>query len=222
MGNDAKILTGIGLLTVIIVIVAAFTIGNKPTPAQNQEQQTLGESQIKILLRPETHIIKGSNTKVTIVEFGDFECPACGVAHKVTKQIVSDYKGKINYAFREFPLRIHKNSYNAALAAEAAGGQGKFWEMHDKLYEKQEEWSVKKDPIEIFSTYAKDIGLNVDEFIKDIKDKKYDKQIKMDLDDGNLLKIDATPTFFIGNKVFPGVLRYEDFKNQIESQLQKK
>lgn len=224
MGKDAKILTGIGVLTVVVVIVAAFTIGNKPGPEQQQQQQqkVLGESQVKLLLRKNTHLIKGQNAKVTIVEFGDFQCPACGVAHTVTKKILSDYKGRINFAFRDFPLSVHKNGYLSALAAESAGGQGKFWEMHDILYENQEKWSDKNNALDIFADYSKQLGLNVNEFKKDVKDKKYDNIIKQDIDDANQLGIQATPTFYINGKEFPGALNYDDFKKAIEGELGKK
>lgn len=213
-------MTGIGIVTAIIVVVAAFTIGNKPT--EDQEPKTLGESQVRILLRENTHLIKAPNAKVTVVEFGDFQCPACAVAYGVVTQIKSEYKDKINFAFREFPLVAHANGRNSAYAAEAAGAQGKFWEMHDKLYENQSEWSDKNDPTEIFASYAKEIGIDVDKFKQDVKNKKYEDQIQVDLNDGNALGVNATPTFFINGKMYTGVLPYEDFKSKIESELKNK
>ncbi len=217
MGKDAKILTAIGVLTIAIVLIAAFTIGNKPT----QQQKTLADTEKKILLNNHTHLIKSPNAKVTIVEFGDFQCPACGAAYSQVKRIKDDYKGKINFAFREFPLNVHPNAYTAALATEAAGSQGKFWEMHDKLYENQNEWSEKKDPLDTFAKYAKDIGINIDKFKSDIKNKTYDKWIQTDINDGNRLGISATPTFYINGEEHAGVLLYDDFKVKIERELKK-
>jgi protein-disulfide isomerase len=174
-----------------------------------------------ILVRNDSHVIKATGAKVTVVEFGDFQCPACGVAYPVVKQIENDYKGKINFAFREYPLKVHPNGYSAALAAESAGGQGKFWEMFDKLYSKQSEWSDKNDPTDVFAGYAKDIGIDVDKFKQDLKNKKYDAKIQADVNDGNQVGINATPTFFINGKMYAGVLQYDDFKGKIDSELKK-
>lgn len=220
MSGDSKIFIGIGVVTVIIVIIGALTIGNRP--GKNQDQKTLDKAKVEMLVRGDTHAVRAAKAKVTVVEFGDFQCPACGVAHTVAKQIKNDYKGRINFAFREFPLiQVHKNAYVAALAAEAAGGQGKFWEMHDLLFENQEKWSEKKDPVDVFAVYAKKIGIDVDKFKKDVKDKKYDKNIQSDMDDGTQLGISSTPTFFINDKVYPGVLKYDEFKSNIEGELKK-
>ncbi len=219
MSGDKKIFAAIGVVSVVILLVGAFTVGNRP--AKSLDATTLEASQVKMLVREDSHAIRVPKAKVTVVEFGDFQCPACGVAHGVAKQIKNEYKGKINFVFREYPLPMHDNAHIAALAAEAAGGQGKFWEMHDELFENQEEWSEKKDPIEIFAGYAKKIGIDVDKFKKDVKDKKYDKNIQADLNDGNQLGISSTPTFFINDKVYPGVLNYDDFKSNIENALKK-
>ncbi len=220
ISQDVKILIGVGIVTAIIVVVAAFTIGNQPSKL-DREQKVLSESQIKILLRKDTHITGSSKTKVIVVEFGDFQCPACSIAYQVVSQIKKEYEGKVRFAFREFPLTAHKNGYTSALVAEAAGGQGEFWEMHDKLYENQKEWSDRSDAIKIFTTYAKEIGIDTDKFKKDVESKKYDAKIQADLRDGSQLGINATPTFFINGKIYSGALAYDDFKSMIESELKK-
>ncbi len=216
--TDVKLLIGVGVVTSIIVVVAAFTIGNKPSK-KDQEQKVLGESQMKILLRKDTHLAGASKTEVTVVEFGDFQCPACAVAYQVVNQIKKKYEGKVRFAFREFPIAVHKNGYSSALAAETAGGQGMFWEMHDMLYDNQKEWSDRNDAIDIFTSYAKKIGIDADKFKKDVEDKKYDAKIQNDLKDGNMLGVNATPTFFINGKKYSGVLTYEDFMSKIEKEM---
>lgn len=215
--QDAKLLIGVGIVTGIVALIAAFTIGNKPVPGKGQE--ILGEQQIKLLLRSDTHMTGPKKSNVSIVEFGDFQCPACGVAYGIVKQIEKEYKGKVNFAFREFPLMAHKNGYLSASAAEAAGAQGKFWEMYDMLYDKQKDWSDENRAIEIFVTYAKEIGIDADKFRKDVEAKKYDPIIQRDLTDGYELGISATPTFFINEKMYSGVLTYDDFKRTIEEEL---
>lgn len=210
--TDAKLLIGVGIVTIAIVVIAVFTLGN-------QQQRSLSESELKILLRSDTYITGTRKAKVTVVEFGDFQCPACGIAYQIVTQIKEEYKDKVKFSFREFPLSAHKNGYISALVAESAGGQGKFWEMHDKLYENQKEWSDRNDAIKIFTTYAKEIGIDVDKFKKDVEDKKYDVRIQNDLNDGNMLRVNSTPTFFINGKMYTGVLNYDDFKGRIEREL---
>lgn len=220
---DLKIIIGVVIVTTIIVVVAAFTIGNQPAKEPGQpEQKVLSQDQLKILLPSDTHMTGPKQAKVIVVEFGDFQCPACGVAYQVVKQIKEQYKGKINFAFREFPLMAHKYGYAGALAAEAASGQGKFWEMYDKLYSNQKEWSESKDALTIFASYAKEIGIDADKFKKDVESKKYDAKIQADLRDGNQLGINATPTFFINGKMYTGALTYDNFKSAVENDLKNK
>lgn len=223
MSTDAKIIAGVALSTVIIVVVAAFTVGknsSKPIPAV--EHRTLNAEESKVLLRSDSHVIKASNSKVTVVEFGDFQCPACGIAYTILKKVEKDYNGRVNFAFRNFPISAHKNGYISSLAAEAAGGQGKYWQMFDKLYENQDKWSEEKDPIKFFEKYAGEIGINIEKFNSDIKSKKYDAKIKEDMNDGLKIGINSTPSFFINNKLYIGVIQYDDFRNEIESLLKKK
>lgn len=216
MSQEAKILTGIGLLTVIIVVAAAFFMGGTPTPDQGSAKaQVLSQSDSKILQRKDSHELTGKSAKLTIVEFGDFQCPACGDAQKVLLQFLEGYKDKVNFVFREYPLPMHKNGGLAAKAAEAAGGQGKFWEMHDKLYATQSEWSDKDNALEIFTKYAADMGLDTEKFKSDVQNDAYAKTIAGDVADGNQLKLDATPTFFLNGVRKVGVIGYDDFKKQL-------
>ena len=217
ISQDVKILIGVGIVTAIIVVVAAFTIGSQPVKTSGQK--VLSEAQLKILLRSDMHMTGPKQAKVTVVEFGDFQCPACGVAYQVVKQIKEEYKGKMSFVFREYPLMAHKYGYLSALAVEAASGQGKFWEMYDKLYSNQKEWSESKDALAIFATYAKEIGIDVNKFREDVDSKKYDAKIQADLSDGNQLGVNATPTFFINGKIYSGALTYDNFKSVVESEL---
>ncbi len=219
ISGDIKLIIGVVIFTTIIVVLAALTIGSQP--AKTPGQKVLSEAQLKILLRSDAHMTGPKQAKVTVVEFGDFQCPACGVAYMVVKQIKEEYKGKISFVFREFPLMAHKYGYTGALAAEAASGQGKFWEMCDKLYSNQKEWSESKDALAIFATYAKEIGIDADKFKEDVESKKYDAKIQADLSDGNQLGVNATPTFFINGKIYSGVLTYDIFKSAVESELKK-
>lgn len=221
MSNETKILTGIGVVTAAVIIIAAFTLGGKPSQTTNQSS-TVSDTAAKLLVRKDSPVTGPANAKVTIVEYGDFQCPACGAAYPIVKQIENNYKGKIKLVFRNFPLQVHPNAPTAAEAAEAAKAQGKFWEMYDKLYSNQNAWSDSTNPIDIFSQYAKDLGLNVEKFTQDVRSKKYASVIQQDMNDGNALGIQATPTFFVNKEMVVGVLPYDQFASKIDSYLKTK
>lgn len=212
MTKEIKILLGLGILGVLLVIFAAVFFGGSP------ETQTAPVDE-SVLIKSSSHSIGSESASVTLVEFGDYQCPACGAAYPIVKQINQEYQGKLRFIFRNFPLvTIHKNAMIAAEAAEAAGGQGKFWEMHDVLFERQGEWADSDNPMEYFEKYAKDLGLDVDKFKKEIEDGKYRELVVSDQNDGNTLGVNATPTFFVNNQKID-IPSYENIKSKIESQL---
>lgn len=213
LSQEAKVIIGIAVATIIIVVGAVFFLSN---PSQQQQQATK-VTDTKKLLGDEKHVIKATGSKVTIVEFGDYQCPACGAAYPTVKQVLADYKGKINFVWRNFPLPMHQNAVIAAVAAEAAGDQGKFWEMHDMLYENQGTWGESTNAKNYFMSYAQKLGLDTTKF-KDALDKKlHVEYIQHDEDDGIALGVNSTPTFFINGEMLPGVLSYEQFKEKIDA-----
>lgn len=218
MSTEAKVLTGIGIVTVGIVVAAAFFFGGKPTP---EKQEVVAGDNVKRLVRKDSHKKGEDGAKVTLVEFGDFQCPACGTAHPVVGQLLEEYKGKdVTFVFRQYPLPMHSNAKPAALAAEAAGVQGKFFEMYDMIYENQAEWSESKNAMdEFFVKYAEDIKLDVDKFKKDIKDKKLEARIKQDMEDATAVGVSATPTFYLNGEEIVGGLPYDQFKKKIDDAL---
>lgn len=138
--------------------------------------------------------------KVVLIEYGDYQCPACGSMYQPVKQISEKYKDKVTFIFRNLPLtNIHPNALASATAAEAAGLQGKFWEMHDKLYETQQSWSnVAVDQREaVFSGYASELGLNVDQFKKDLSSADVKAKIDRDRQIAKTIGADSTPTFVL-------------------------
>lgn len=135
---------------------------------------------------------------VKIVEYADFQCPACAAMHPLVSDLFAKYPNDIEITFKHFPLsQIHPNALIAAKAAEAAGKQGKFFEMHDQLFEKQSEWSRNSKAEEIFVGYAQTLGLNVEQFKLDIKDKNIAAKIKSDYAEGVKNQVQGTPTFFV-------------------------
>lgn len=143
---------------------------------------------------------------VTIVEFSDFQCPACLSVQVPLKQILKKFEGKVSFVYRHFPLSsIHKNAQLAAQAAEAAGLQGKFFEMHDLLFAKQIEWSGLPTPTEKFVSYASEIGLDKDKFGKDLESSAVKELVSADSLSAARYRLTGTPSFFVnGMKVeFP-------------------
>ncbi|MEO7617450.1 MAG: thioredoxin domain-containing protein [Candidatus Saccharibacteria bacterium] len=192
MSREAKILTAILVVVVGGMIGLFIAFGGGGTPATKVTDA--GK-----LTRSASHT-QGSG-KVQIVEFGDYQCPSCGAAYPIIKQLQSENANDISLIFRNFPLpQLHANALTAAEAAEAAGKQGKYFEMHDKLYETQKDWSTLSNPLDTFVSYAKDLGLDQDKFKQDIEAENYKAIIDTDVADGNALGVNATPTFYINGK----------------------
>jgi protein-disulfide isomerase len=138
--------------------------------------------------------------KVTLVEYGDFECPHCGAAHKVLKPLVERLQRELLFVFRNFPLtEIHPHALNAAIAAEAAGAQGKFWQMHDHLFEHQHALESHH-----LVQYAKELDLDVDRFRRDLADESYATKVRDDFRSGVRSGVNGTPTFFVNGARFDG------------------
>lgn len=147
------------------------------------------------------HTTGAGNKNVTLVEYGDFQCPSCGAYYPVLKQVKEKYGDDITFQFRHFPLtQIHPNAMAAHRAAEAASKQNKFWEMHDILYERQNLWSSTNNPTQMMEDYATEIGLNIDQFKGDFQSAEVNAVINADISEGNSLKVSGTPTFFLNGQ----------------------
>jgi protein-disulfide isomerase len=169
----------------------------------------------------ESYKTGSDSAKVTIVEFGDFQCPACGAAHPHVKKLLADEKENVLFVFRNFPLQQHQYAKLAAEAAMAAGAQGKFFEMEDKLFTNQEIWMTSKDPMVNFKEYAEELALDVTKFEEEVTSEKYKDLIERDTNDGIALGVNSTPTFFINGEKFTEPATYDSFKKKIE-ELSKK
>ena len=151
------------------------------------------------------HALGDPKAPVTLEEFGDFECPPCGVLHPILKGLEAEYgPTKVRIIFREFPLvPNHVHALAAARAAEAAGLQGRFWEMHDLIYEHQKDWHEAFDVRPIFEGYAKTIGLDVTQFARDNTSEIVERRIFLDGKRGHSLGVQGTPTVFLNGKEVP-------------------
>lgn len=150
------------------------------------------------------HAIGPADAPVTLEEFGDFECPPCGLLHPVLKTMEKEFGPRLRVIFREFPLvPTHPHALAAARAAEAAGLQGKFWEMHDLLYENQKSWHETFDARPTFEGYAKKIGLDLELFKRDINSAIVERRIFLDGKRAHALGVKGTPTVFLNGREVP-------------------
>lgn len=149
------------------------------------------------------HTFGNQNAKVVVIEYADYQCSGCGTASPKMKDLAEKYKDNVLLIFRNFPLaNSHPNARAASAVAEAAGLQGKFWEMHQLLFKNQREWSSASatDRDKIFQSYAQGLGLDVDKFKTDIASEAVKNKIDFDLALGHKQKVSATPSFYINGK----------------------
>ena len=146
------------------------------------------------------HIRGPASAPVTLEEFGDFQCPPCGKLSDPINQLEREYRPRLRVIFRHFPLPIHAHAREAALASEAAGLQGRFWEMHDLLYREQSVWSEAGDVGPLFNSYAGMLRLNVDRFKKDMESEQVEEHVASDQKHGAALGVHTTPTVFLNDR----------------------
>lgn len=160
---------------------------------------------------------KGSKTpKVTLVEYSDFQCPACGYYFPLVEKINAEYKGRLAFTYRHFPLAQHKNALVAAYAAEAAGNQGKFWEMYQKLFETQADWSDSSNAPAIFEGYAQSFKLDMTRFKVDASSQATKDAVIHDRDTGLATGVNSPPSFYLNGKKMQNPKSYEEFKALID------
>lgn len=214
MTSDQKVTGFVAVMTLALIIVFVF-LGSRPVSADKLISQTAISSDI--LVNNKVTRRGSSDAPITLVEFADFQCPACARFHTILNQLASDYPDQLQIVFRHYPLSQHQNAPGASLAAEAAGAQGKFWEMHDALYQSQLDWSVAPDPQPIFTELAEDLGLNQEQFAQDLKNQAFGEKIAQDSADGDTVNVQATPTFFLnGRQVAEKGYNYEGMKSIID------
>lgn len=204
---------------VIIVIVAAlvgiFALTNNDDAAQGGATNTSAQ--------PTNHITGKADSKVNLTEYGDFQCPACKSYHPLLQELKSQYGDRVAFQFRHYPLtQIHPNAFIGSRAAEAAGKQGKFFEMHDLLYENQESWSSGSNPQAALEGFAQQLGLNLDQFKADMNNAAVAASINADVKAGQSLGANSTPTFAInGRKLDQNPRSVDDFKKLLDEELAK-
>src|SRR5207253_7681547 len=186
---------------IIVIVVALVAVGggayfyrtklsaNASPKSATSVREVAGES---------VHVLGPADAAVTLEEFGDFQCPPCGVLSEPINQLQKQYNLRVIY--REFPLAIHAHAKEAAFAAEAAGRQGRFWQMHDLLFREQAVWSKSSDARALFNAYAGMLQLDLDRFKKDMDSSEVQQQVELDQHRGTAIGVKNTPTIFLNNE----------------------
>ncbi len=201
--------------TIILIAMVAVFVGIFVTTKDKNEAPAAGSSSLS------NHVEGGNAKGVTLVEYGDFQCPACTAYYPIVKEAVESHKADIQFQFVNFPLtQLHPNAMAAHRAAEAAHKQGKYWEMHDMLYEQHDSWADSKTASTIFEGYAQQLGLDVAKFRADAASSATNDIIQADIKKGQSLDITGTPTFFLnGKKVDKAPQTPEDFGKLLDQAI---
>lgn len=201
-------------LIVLIAAIGAYQVATGPSVELPKKDGTLS-SPVSV-----SDWTKGSATpKVSFVEYSDFQCPACGAYHPLLEEMYAKYKDSISFTYRHFPLPQHQNALPAAYAAEAAGAQGKFWEMADMLFTNQAEWSEVANAGAIFEGYAQKLGLDIAKYKIDIASDTTKAHVEASKKSGTLSALDHTPTFFINGKIIANPQSKEELFADIDSAI---
>jgi protein-disulfide isomerase len=212
MAKRSFILQFWGLLGIFVVLFAAIIIiSGRKTSAPIQNAATSNLSQ---------HLQGQGKSGVTLVEYGDYQCPYCKQFYPIVKQVVAENKDQIYFQFRNFPLsNAHPHAFAAAQAAEAADKQGKFWQMHDLLYENQDQWATADTPAVYFGQYAKQLGLHAAQFNHDYTSQSVINVIKADAAEAQRLKLPSTPSFLINGKEVQVQISVESLRQLVQAAI---
>jgi protein-disulfide isomerase len=177
-------------------------------------------------LKAEGYVLGSPTAPIEIIEFADFECPGCGQFTSLTEPDVRSRlvnTGQVRMRYMDFPLPMHKNTWDASLAASCANEQGKFWEMHDLIFQNQDRWNGEATgrPRGVLSDLAKGLGLDMTKYGSCMDSEKYRANIQANQREGERRQVGQTPTFIIGNQMIPGAIPFDQFKKLVDAELAK-
>lgn len=207
----------------LIILISIFGLLKLASISEKPSQQAT--TKVPIEVTQDDVIIGTESAHVTIVEYADFQCPACAAYHPIVTQILEEYDGQVRLVYRFFPLvQIHKNAMPAAQAAYAAHQQGKFTEMSDTLYTNQETWQGQSldEAKQTFFSYAEQLGLDMTQFAKDFEAEATINLITKQMREGADKGVSSTPTFIINDEKITNPAGYDAFKSIIEEKLSTK
>lgn len=205
-----------GIIIVLIAFMFLLTSGNG--------NGTYFKPSLEVgAVNPLDNVTGNASSSVVIVEYSDFQCPACRTYYPIMRQIVTEFGSKIALVYRYFPLvEIHANAESSAQAAEAAAKQGKFWEMHDLLFEKQSEWENVSDVEPLYESYATLLGISIAQFRADYNSKDVIDFINAERANALKLGLQGTPTFFVNGKQIENPTSADAFITIIQNAINSK
>ena len=212
----ALVLSGAIVLVVIAFIIAAI-VQAQPSSPEAQDDPGTG---LASAIRGDSHIMDDAGEgAVTVVEFLDFECEACGAFYPVVEDLREEFSGQVTFAIRYFPLPGHFNSTNAAIAVEAAAQQGQLEAMYERMFDTQAEWGeAQESRAPLCRQFAEELGLDLAEYDAAVADPATADRVKSDFDDGVALGVSSTPTFFVNDRMAQ-LGAFEDLRAAIQAEL---
>lgn len=211
--NEQMKKIGIWIGVIILIFAAIFGLAM----FVNSPSNTNSKSELTVPIKADLEFSRGNpKSKVTLIEYGDFQCPACAQYEPIINQLLSEEGRKLHFVYRYFPLsNVHKNAKISAQAGFAANIQGKFWEISNKLYENQTEWSESTNARDLFANYAKDLGINVEQFKTEMDSPPAAKFVSDSEAAAISLGLNSTPSFFLNGKLI-NPAGFDDFKKLID------
>ncbi len=215
MKTETKVLGAILIGTLLLLVGGIFLLSRGSSGPAGIEGASVSQIDYS-----KGQKIGSDSAKVKLVEFSDFQCPACEAAEPFVRNIRTSYPNDVQFIYRHFPLPQHAFGRVASVYAEAAALQGKFWEMHEKLFETQSEWSVlsEKEAAEYFLKIAKELGLDENKIKDQVSDSTIQAKIDNDLAEGRNLGVNSTPTFFLNGRKLT-LQRFEDLNTAVSNAL---
>lgn len=214
MGKNLK--TILGVIFLVLLLFGLYKLGSSATTSRQNSSSVPGVNTVS-----SSDWTRGNKeAKTVLIEYSDFQCPACGTYYPVLKKLQQKFGESVVFAYRHFPLRqIHANAELAARSVEAAGKQSKFWELHDILFENQKTWSNQPNAKETIIQYAQSLNLDMDRFKTDLDSKEVKEKINNDYKSGIAARVNATPTFFLNGNKPDNPRSYEEFKDLIQKAI---
>lgn len=212
-GNTQNIIWGV---VITVLIIGGLWIFWKTTTSPSAS----GSPEAAISIEADDNILGNENAPVTLIEYGEFQCPACAAYAPFIKQVLDNNDGNVRFIFRHYPLPQHQNAQIASYAAESAGNQGAFYEYYDILFANQEEWSEAENIEELLTSYAEELELDIEAFKADLSSEEVMQRIAQDTATGTQAGVNATPTFFINGEKIRNPNSLDGFQQLIDEALQ--
>ncbi|GAA0985681.1 Disulfide bond formation protein D [Nocardioides aquaticus] len=212
---------GIGVILIALIAIGAVLFLNRGEAAPAAVEKT-SDGEDSLLVREDSQVVgePARSGNVTMVEFLDFECEACGAVYPAVEQLRAEYDGRVTFVARYFPLPGHVNAEPAARAVESAARQGEFEAMYQMMYETQAEWGESQEPKDdLFRSYAEDLGLDMEQYDADFASPEVAARVQRDVDDGMELGVQGTPTFYLDGELLQP-RTYEDFTQALDEALE--